>query len=379
MRVYPIMYIRDKDIKTTVSFSRSRHRHNYSFSSTTALTMTIVPTSASFCYSLILPFTILLGLMMQVESWNLSPSSGSLRLSCRNSSPSLLCSRRTTSPMLLIRHQSCFTDATRHLLAVSSSSSPDETTQDLLEKARKLREQAKSLEDKLDRKSTSPSSSSSVSPGSSQATRINPPSEVEDSIWTISYRFSSQPEAEDDNRNDESSSFTPVQQQQTRQLRRTFYSGKVTLKFKNDGYTEVIAAENENYSSKDVLQIVKAWGWDKEISNEDNKEYLLWSMDVRFPTTDPDLPDQQERLYFQARVDDENQGRTSQSPSSSSSILSLKDGTVTVKKDVAEKTSGWWGVFRVGGILTRFRYTGDFVARPSSSSSSSSSSSAAAA
>ena len=279
--------------------------------------------------------------------------------------------------MLLIRHQSCFADATRHLLIIKSSSSPDETTQDLLEKARKLREQAKSLEDKLDRKATSSSRSSSASPGSSQATRVTPPSEIEDSIWTISYRFSSQPEAENDNRNDESTSFTPVQQQQTRQRRRAFYSGKVTLKFKNDGYTEVIDTGNENNNSKDVLQIVKAWGWDKEISNEDNKEYLLWSMDVRFPTTDPDLPDQQERFYFQARVDDENQGRSSSSSSSSSSsILSLKDGTVTVKKDVAEKTSGWWGVFRVGGILSRFRYTGDFVARPSSASSSSSSSSA---
>jgi hypothetical protein len=177
-------------------------------------------------------------------------------------------------------------------------------------------------------------------------------------------------------------------QQEEQRRRRTFYSGKFTLKFKRDGYTDVLATtmnvnngptSSLSSSSSPIsksrdndIQIIKAWGWDKETSNEDNKEYLLWSMDILLPSTDPDSPGQRERFYFQARVDDENEKKNNGQPtleaksSSSSSKLSLKEGTVTVKKDVAEKTSGWWGVFRIGGILSQFRYTGDFVARPSS-------------
>ena len=85
-------------------------------------------------------------------------------------------------------------------------------------------------------------------------------------------------------------------------------------------------------------------------------------MDVKLPASDPDLPSQTERYYFQARVDDET-------PNGG---IALSDGTITVKKDVAEQTKGRWGLFNVAGILSQFRYCGDFVAKPSSSTPSTS-------
>ena len=63
-----------------------------------------------------------------------------------------------------------------------------------------------------------------------------------------------------------------------------------------------------------------------------------------------------ERCYFKARIDDDDNKDTG--------IITLSDGTVRVKKDVAEKTKGMWGLFQVGGILTQFRYVGDFIAKP---------------
>jgi hypothetical protein len=103
--------------------------------------------------------------------------------------------------------------------------------------------------------------------------------------------------------------------------------------------------------------MVKVWGWDEEASPEDDQNYLLFSVDVVVPKTDPTkLANQKERYYFQARID---------RSSSSDNSIQLQDGTVTVKKDVAEKTNGGWGFFQVAGILTEFVYVGDFVAKPS--------------
>lgn len=86
-------------------------------------------------------------------------------------------------------------------------------------------------------------------------------------------------------------------------------------------------------------------------------------MDVKFPNSDPDFSDQKERYYFQARIEQE-QDSISASASASSAAIALKDGTITVKKDITEKTGGMWGLFNVAGILTEFRYCGDFVAKP---------------
>lgn len=62
------------------------------------------------------------------------------------------------------------------------------------------------------------------------------------------------------------------------------------------------------------------------------------------------------RCYFQARQ--ERDGTTGS--------IELKEGTVTVKQDVTETKDGrpsFWGFFSPKGILARFTYVGDFVAR----------------
>jgi hypothetical protein len=118
----------------------------------------------------------------------------------------------------------------------------------------------------------------------------------------------------------------------------------------------------QSTSSNDI-KVVKIWGWDQETSNEDNMDYLLFSMDVTFPDTDPDLPSQTQRYYFQARIDRDN---NSSSNNNINNNIVLRDGTITVKKDVAETTKGRWGLFNVAGILSQFRYCGDFLAKPSS-------------
>jgi len=198
----------------------------------------------------------------------------------------------------------------------------------LLEKAKQLREEAQSLEKQV-REGKSKSEDSKTVPAAPAMKPVV--SNLKDSTWTVSYRFSSQP------KEDNESTVLPN------------YSGKMTLMFKGDGYTELVSTPTD-----DKLQIVKVWGWDEEYSQDDQKEYLLFSMDVQFPKTDPKLPGAMERCYFQARID-----------RSSRNELSLEDGTVTVKKDVAEKTKGMWGLFQVAGILSQFRYVGDFIAKPS--------------
>lgn len=205
----------------------------------------------------------------------------------------------------------------------------------LLERARILREEAASLERKL--RKDQPLRPAEAIPA--------PPMEVTDlgeSTWIVSYRFSSQP------KDDEKNNSNDDQTQGTTTLLPN-YSGKVTLRLREDGYTDLVSPSEAN-----KLVISKVWGWDEEYSQEDQQQYLLWSMDVRIPDSDPLLPGATERYYFQARIDREG----------SKGVIALRDGTVTVKKDVAEKTKGRWGLFQVGGILTQFRYVGDFVAKP---------------
>lgn len=197
---------------------------------------------------------------------------------------------------------------------------------DLLEQARLLREEAQSLETEL-----------RETPRAFTPDKITAPTivtELNDSTWTFTYRFSSQPK--DDN--DESPSRN--------------YSGKCTILLKGDGYSELVTTTS-NGEDADLIQIAKVWGWDEEYSQEDQQQYVLFSMDVQLPSSDPKLPGQKERYYWQARID-----------RSTESGIQLADGTITVKKDVSEKTNGMWGLFQVAGILTQFRYVGDFAARP---------------
>jgi hypothetical protein len=231
----------------------------------------------------------------------------------------------------------------------------------LLEKARVLREEAASMENDL-RSSGSASSSSSDTSIPVPVVVVN--TQLEDSIWTLSYRFSSQPITKDNNNKNKNKNIQEQQQQENR-----FYSGKINLRLKEDGYSEQIILNDDN-NNYDGIEIIKIWGWDRETSNEDDLDYLLFSMDVKLPESDPTTTtksnskkNQIERYYFQARIDTEQESINNKNENN---ILVLKDGTITVKKDVTEKTNGRWGLFNVAGILTEFRYCGDFVAKPSS-------------
>jgi hypothetical protein len=201
---------------------------------------------------------------------------------------------------------------------------------DLLEKARKLRQDAQQMERELRATKPAPSEASTRPPPVAKVTRL------EDSVWTVSYRFSILPKKD----NDDETMIIPN------------YSGKVTIRLRADGYSELVASSEDS-----KLQMVKVWGWDEESSPEDDLNYLLFSIDVMVPKTDPTkLANQKERYYFQARID---------RSSSTDNSIQLQEGTVTVKQDLSEKTNGRWGFFQVGGILTEFVYVGDFVAKPS--------------
>ena len=227
------------------------------------------------------------------------------------------------------------------LLSLSQTNDSEELKQqqDLLEKAKNLRKEAQLLEETLVRTNPSRNQSTQEEQPLSKIVKVT---KLEDSYWTVSYRFSSQPKDDDDNDN----------------IILPNYSGKMTLHLRADGYSEYIVNDDEktNNNNTNKLSIKKIWGWDKEYSNDDQQNYLLFSMDVEFPKSDPKLGGSIERCYFQARIDNDDDRDTG--------IITLSDGTVTVKKDVAEKTKGMWGLFQVGGILTQFRYVGDFIAKP---------------
>jgi len=235
------------------------------------------------------------------------------------------------------------------------------------ERARLLREEVRVMEDSLRvarENSCSGSSRKKISAIIPPQPVVN--TQLEDSIWTLSYRFSSQPIQKDEDNNSRDNDNNQEIEEQKQKL--IFYSGKMNLLLKKDGYSEQLLPPvliDINNNSNDI-EIIKVWGWDRETSGEDNLDYLLFSMDVKLPNSDPLLSSnkknqnqsQIERFYFQARIEQlqENQDN-----------IVLKDGTITVKKDIAERTKGRWGLFNVAGILTEFRYCGNFVAKPSSS------------
>ena len=63
-----------------------------------------------------------------------------------------------------------------------------------------------------------------------------------------------------------------------------------------------------------------------------------------------------EKFYFQARVDKEGKNED---------IVTLRDGSVTVKRNIEAPAGGWWGIFRgADGILAQFRQVGEFLCGP---------------
>ena len=206
-----------------------------------------------------------------------------------------------------------------------------ETNEDLRRKAEQLRREAEELESKMRREKPSTTAGS----GSATAVPKKIYTTLDDSEWTLSYRFASDPPPKDDDNdgNDQN-------------VKLRYYSGKVAIKLRSDGYTDITDEEQV----KDI-QYAKFWGWDEEISNEDGLRYLLFSADVALPADDNNAGT--DRFYFQARVEQDE--RTKE--------ISLADGKVTVKRDI-EPPGGFWGVFSGKGILAQFRVCGDFVCRP---------------
>ena len=222
-----------------------------------------------------------------------------------------------------VPHPSDFHHATSSLRAADAQSAND----DLRTRAEKLRREAEELEAKV-RKERRPASTASA-PVVPKKTYTA----LDDSEWTLSYRFASDPPPKDDDDGND-------------QIKLKYYSGKVAIKLKSDGYTDII--DDEEVKS---LTYSKFWGWDEEVSQEDGLKYVLFSADVNMPADDNNPGT--ERFYFQARV--EQDGRSKE--------ISLADGKVTVKRDI-EPPGGFWGVLSGKGILAQFRVCGDFVCRP---------------
>lgn len=171
--------------------------------------------------------------------------------------------------------------------------------------------------------------------------------DIANSVWTLSYRFTENPESDID------SSEAATNQRS--------FSGKMKLKFRNDGYTDLISQETIGPSTSSC-QIVKAWGWDVELSKDkendstDDEEFVLFSVDVALPPLETDTGATnsiQQRYYFQARI--QKDSRTE--------VLSITDGTVTVKRNILQK-SNQWAFLSPAGILAQFRYVGGFIAKP---------------
>jgi len=228
--------------------------------------------------------------------------------------------------------------------ALSSSSSDDNsgrTTSEaerLRQKAIKLRAEADAAEKQL---SPTRSTRQSVVDSSNTKEVAVEYFDLKDSCWELSYRFANEPERKNDDDDNKAN-----------KMPRKFYSGKIQLQFKSDGYTINLSTNSE--IGEQQARIKKVWGWDVEISDQDSLSYILFSADITLP---PPV-DTSERFYFQARVDGGQK-------EDGEEALSLQDGSVTVKRDISAPSGGWWGIFRgADGILAQFRQVGEFRCRP---------------
>lgn len=193
----------------------------------------------------------------------------------------------------------------------------------------------------------------------------------------IRYRFANEPE-----------SVTTIRPE------RKIYGGNVRIRLRDDGYSDILTAMtaadgNDDVDARGDVTFIKVWGWDLEIAESSPpssyssssfdssgrrrgagedvplpKGYLLFSADVRLPPPISAV----ERFYFQASVI--TSGAAGKGGGGGGGVLSLSDGTVSVKRDVAGSggMGGWWGLFRgANGILAEFRKVGEFRCRPISS------------
>lgn len=155
--------------------------------------------------------------------------------------------------------------------------------------------------------------------------------ELKGSSWEMTYRFSNEPESRDE--------------EVASEVDRTFYCGKIQLRFLEDGYTTIIG---RTYDRVESPSFEKIWGWDVETSSEDSLNYLLFSADVQLPSPIESM----DRFYFQARVEEDTNG-----------VYTLSDGSVTVKRNI-QPPGGFWGLFSGEGILAQFRIVGEFKCKP---------------
>jgi hypothetical protein len=201
----------------------------------------------------------------------------------------------------------------------------NDETQKLLERASQLRREAEAMERELraDRGSR-PVAMATIPEPKASAIKYDA---LSDSMWAINYRFASKP-VKDREGDDE-----PIE----------YFRGTLNLKLRSDGFTEILSQDNG------ALHVVKVWGWDEELSIDDGKRYLLFSMDAKIGQHT-----NKQRFYFQADLVRES--RTS---------IALKEGTVTIKQDLTEKQKMMGlGFFSAKGIFAQFRYVGDFSAKP---------------
>jgi hypothetical protein len=256
----------------------------------------------------------------------------------------------------------------------NNNNSMDERTK-YLEKATQLRRDIERLEQQQ-QQSTSTSTTNRVLSQQQQQQQVKVEvTDIANSIWIISYRFSDEPEQ--DTTSDNNNNYNEEV------LVRKFYSGKVTVKFRKDGYTDIIsqssvgAGTTDSTNNINTLHILKAWGWDIErgsgggssTDDDDNDiDYILFSLDVHLPSsssspTSSIIGTTKQRFYFQAR-----QVRNNKQSSTSKTILSFEDGTITIKQDILDsnkKTPKRWGLFSPRGILVQFRSVGNFIMKPS--------------
>ena len=209
------------------------------------------------------------------------------------------------------------------VLALQSSTQPEETMK-MLEKAKRLRQEAEAMESKLREER----GNTVVAAAPEPVEKTVKYQQVPGSAWTITYRFADEPVKDRDD-DDE-----PLE----------FYRGQLNLLFRPDGYTDLVSGQNH----ENGLQVTKVWGWDEELSPEDGKRYLLFSFDAKTPTSP-----QKQRFYFQALIGKKEHNE-----------IGFSEGTVTIKQDLAEtKKAMGFGFFSAKGILAQFRYVGDFSAK----------------
>lgn len=200
---------------------------------------------------------------------------------------------------------------------------------ELLDKALKLRQEAYELQNNLQKEKGSRQQNENLS--------LPQYKDVKDSVWLLSYLFLAKPAPKDEK----------SQQEQDGPWFSRF-GGKLVIRFTTNGYTDFLSHNPVTTNKNNRLEVVKLWGWDLERSNNDGKDYLLFSMDAKLPDGT------KERFYFQSRqiINDYN------------GEVSFEDGTVTIKQDVVQSGSKW-GLFSPQGILAQFRFVGDFTLRPS--------------